>query len=205
MRVSFEGFDEFSALYPPHSYFHKRSRDQILSVRRKYYAVDITRVSFEGFDEFSALYPPHSYFHKRSRGQILSVRRKYYAKDTIRVSFEGFDEFSALYPPHSYCLVQRSRGQILSSGENTTLLTLPECPLRVLMSYPLKSIFFFSSSPKYSLSAAPPKLYRPLPNKTYFLFPPTSPVLIISSISSIFSFSSSQSLLMSSFVLFSIS
>ena len=40
------------------------------------------------------------------------------------------------------------------------------------MSYPLKSIFFFSSSPKYSLSAAPPKLYRPLPIKLTFSFPP---------------------------------
>ena len=29
-------------------------------------------------------------------------------------------------------------------GENTTLKTQLECPLRVLMSYPLKSIFFFS-------------------------------------------------------------
>ena len=110
-----------------------------------------------------------------------------------------------LYTLHTPISIKDPEAKYSPSGENTTLLTELECPLKVLMSYPLKSIFFFSSSLKYSLSAAPPKLYRPLPNKTYFFFPPTSPVLIISSISSIFSFSSSQTLLMSSFVFFSIS
>ena len=96
IRVSFEGFDELSSLYSPHSYcLVIRSRGQILSVRRKYYAFDSMRVSFEGFDELSSLYPPHSYcIVIRSRGQILSVRRKYYASDTMRVSFESFDELS---------------------------------------------------------------------------------------------------------------
>ena len=81
IRVSSEGFDSFSARYPPHSdSIVHRSRRQILSVRRKYYAKDSTRVSSEGFDSFSARYLPHSdSIVSRSRRQILFVRRKYYA------------------------------------------------------------------------------------------------------------------------------
>ena len=96
MRVACEGFDTFSARYPPHSdCFVTRSRSQILSVRRKYYACDIIRVACEGFDTLSARYPPHSdCFVTRSRSQILSVRRKYYACDLIRVVCEGFDMLS---------------------------------------------------------------------------------------------------------------
>ena len=96
--MSCEGFYSLSARYPPHSYFLIRSRRQILSVRRKYYAIDRRRVSVEGFYSFFARYPPHSYsIVIRSRRQILSVRRKYYASDSIRVSFEGFDSFSSQF------------------------------------------------------------------------------------------------------------
>ena len=82
-RVSCEGFDSFSARYPPHSdSIVTGSRRQILSIRRKYYAKDSTRVSSEGFDSFSARHPPHSdSIVPKSRRQILSVRRKYYASD----------------------------------------------------------------------------------------------------------------------------
>ena len=56
-----EGFDALSARYPPHTDSTVlRSRRQILSVRRKYYASYLIRVSCEGFDAFSARYPPHT-------------------------------------------------------------------------------------------------------------------------------------------------
>ena len=45
-RVSCEGFDSFSARYSPYFYNPVQgSRPQILSVRRKYYAIDWARVT----------------------------------------------------------------------------------------------------------------------------------------------------------------
>ena len=100
------------------------------------------------------------------------------------------------------------------SAENTTLKTQSECPMSVFIRSPLSSFFspslFYLSSPlpiflpKYTLSAASPRLYCPLPNKVSFLLPPSFPVLIIFSISSIFSISYSHILLISSFAFCSI-
>ena len=104
------------------------------------------------------------------------------------------------------------------SAENTTLQTEEECPMRVFIRYPLNSFFspslfylFFSLSSllpiflsKYTLSATSPKLYCPFLIKVSFFLPPTSPVLIIYSISYIFSISYSHILFISSFAFCSI-
>ena len=60
-NVACEGFDEFSARYPPHSdSFVIGSRRQILSVWRKYYSSYSIGVVNECFDKFLARYPPQS-------------------------------------------------------------------------------------------------------------------------------------------------
>ena len=58
-----EGFDTFSARYPPHYYsLIQRSRCQILSVWRKYYTYDSIRVASEGLmrSPFDAFHTPIS-------------------------------------------------------------------------------------------------------------------------------------------------
>ena len=102
-----EGFDSFSTRYSPHS-DSIRSRRQILSVWRKYYASDEMRVSSEGIYSFSARYPPHS-DSISSRRQILSIRRKYYALNCMRVPFEGFDAFTNRYSPQFDNVISRTR------------------------------------------------------------------------------------------------
>ena len=97
-------------------------------------------MSCESNDAFSARYPPHSdSIVLRSRRQILSVRRKYYAGDLVWVASEGFDSFSAPYTPYSD-FSERSRRKYSPFGENTTLQTLLECPVRVLIRSPLDTL-----------------------------------------------------------------
>ena len=125
MRVSSEDFDSFSTRYPPHSdSLVMRSRRQILSVRRKYYAIDSMRVSSEGFYSFSTRYPPHSdSIVIGSRRQILSVRRKYYAMTRDEWPMRVFirSPLDTLHTPIVLSLDPDAKYSPF--GENTTLKT----------------------------------------------------------------------------------
>ena len=118
-----EIFYIFSARYPPHSdSIVPRSRHQILSVRRKYYASDL--VALEGFYKFFARKPPYSDNPVlKSSHQILSVWLKYYAVDPTWVVVRVLIR-SPLDTLHTLIVLSLDPDTKYSpSGENTRVLT----------------------------------------------------------------------------------
>ena len=164
--MAFEGSNAISVWYPPYSDCSvPRSRRQIISVRRKCDAMNFTFMAFEGSNAFSARYPPYyGYSITISRRQILSVWRNT-TLWTGEVASEGFDTFSARYLPHFDYTGTTSRHQILSVRRKYYASDSMRVALESFDKLsPQLSTFF----PKYTLSAAYPRLSCPLYHKFSF-------------------------------------
>ena len=160
-------------------------------------------MAFEGSNAFSTRYPPYyGYFLGISRRQILSVWRKCYSVDRSIVASEGFDTFSARYLPYFDYIGTTCRRQILSVRRKYYASDIMRVALESFDELsPQLSTFLSQIHPFYCLS----QTFLSSLQQSLFLNSPTSSVLNISSISSIFFVASLQILLISFFACFSIS